>query len=432
MVLIDQLTLQFDIFQERSHKTVASNFSQTDRYTIVHRGNQSKRFRHVSAQTDNCLQTSEHPQGLQAHTVGLVTFLARVAPIVCEQLDRNSKSSVWRNTQADDIVNDVEPFAQTVHLDQATNFEHSVTCVAWNTFGTIFAVSYGQTSHEHWCTHTSYLVLWNICRDPIRSEAPDYVFETNSCVNCVVFRPQHSSILACGTFSGELMIWTLADELGSLVSSRGGASGGHQDAINHLHWFSPESVFLGTSKSGQCGANEHLVSFGADGRIICWTLAMDSREPTLTPIKIYQICGRDQLGAAVQDRLYSVSALGGTEGIPSTSLDHPLGITTAVFSPQNQESLLVGTESGGLLCCRFDVVDWGVPKIAKKFELAKRSEKESNAVMSLAFNHKMKWFVAVGDQRGYTHVINIQGPCEPGPLTKKVLQLEELVAEASC
>ncbi|BHF59881.1 WD repeat-containing protein 34 [Sparganum proliferum] len=350
MVLIDQLTLQFDIVQERSHKTLASNFSQTDRYTIVHRGNQSKRFRHAPAQTDDCLQTSEHPQGVQAHTAGLVTFLDRVAPIVCEQLDRNSKSSVWRNAQAADIVNDVEPFAQTVHFDQATNFEHSVTCVAWNTFGTIFAVSYP------FCYSNNLI-------DQIRSEAPDYVFETNSCVNCVVFRPQHSSILACGTFSGELMIWTLADELGSLVASRGGASGGHQDAINHLHWFSPESVLLGTSKSGQCGANEHLVSFGADGRIICWTLTMDSREPTLTPIKIYQICGRDQLGAAVQDRLYSVTPLGGTEGSPSTSLDHPLGITTAVFSPQNQESLLIGTESGGLLCCRFDVVDWGVPKI---------------------------------------------------------------------
>ncbi|VDL94790.1 unnamed protein product [Schistocephalus solidus] len=186
---------------------------------------------------------------------------------------------------------------------------------------------------------------------------------------------------------GELMIWTLTDELGSLVASRGGASGGHQDAINYIHWFTTESVYLGASKSGRSGASEHLVSFGADGRIISWTLKMDSREPTLTPIKMYiqstfgenfrppvtaphpcptysyQIFGRDQLGAAVQDRLCSVLSFGGTEGSTSTSLDHPLGISTAVFSPHNPESLLIGTESGGLLCCKFNVVDWEVPKI---------------------------------------------------------------------
>ncbi|VDK74296.1 unnamed protein product [Dibothriocephalus latus] len=169
---------------------------------------------------------------------------------------------------------------------------------------------------------------------------------------------------------GELLIWTLANELGSLVASRGGASGGHQDAISYLHWLTPESVYVGASNSGRSDAGEHIISFGADGRIICWTLTMDSREPTLTPIKMYikrtfgyQIYGREQLGAAVQDRLCNASSWGGTQGGTSTSLDHPIGISTAVFSPHNPESLFIGTESGGLLFCKFEVVDWNVPRI---------------------------------------------------------------------
>ncbi|VDL94789.1 unnamed protein product [Schistocephalus solidus] len=79
-------------------------------------------------------------------------------------------------------------------------------------------------------------------------------------------------------------------------------------------------------------------------------------------------------------------------------------IFSIMFSPHGPFYILAGTEAGSILL--FDLrgsIQTGsgtqitpnanansiYASLAKKFELAKKSEKELNAVMSLAFNHKM-------------------------------------------
>lgn len=182
---------------------------------------------------------------------------------------------------------------------------------------------------------------------------------------------------------GELIIWTLANELSSRVASYGSAEGGHCDSINHLNWLT-----LNHSRSQSYMNHEHhLVTFGGDGHIICWRLSMNqsSGKAGLEVVKVwdyrinkvtysnlaekpfthsrfrYRVTGQDQIGSTTDD-LHAPRML-------SNSFENgyrPLGISCAVFSPHSDDNLLIGTDSGDALLATFQVSDWTVSQAGKE------------------------------------------------------------------
>ncbi|VDD80441.1 unnamed protein product [Mesocestoides corti] len=149
---------------------------------------------------------------------------------------------------------------------------------------------------------------------------------------------------------GELVIWTLSNELDSRVSACGCVEGGHQETVNKVVWI-PRGDFNARSP---VLTEHHLVTFGADGRIICWNLQLGhSKASALNLVKIFKITGRDQLSAAIEGQY----ALRLNPGV-AENRDRPLGISSAEFSPHSPEGLILGTDSGGVLVAQFQVPDW--------------------------------------------------------------------------
>ncbi len=62
---------------------------------------------------------------------------------------------------------------------------------------------------------------------------------------------------------------------------------GHQDAVNSVAWLPNSGAF----PTGSHVAEEyHLVSFGSDGRVICWTLQIaPSRGQTETKLSVVKM-----------------------------------------------------------------------------------------------------------------------------------------------
>ncbi|KAM7540477.1 hypothetical protein Aperf_G00000040661 [Anoplocephala perfoliata] len=210
----------------------------------------------------------------------------------------------------------------------------------------------------------AYLALWNITRSRVDNEKPDYIFETNSCLNTVAFSKTETALIAAGTISGELIIWSLSNELESRVASCSCVEGGHQDAVNKVFWISQSSF---TEYSSLISAEYHLVSIGSDGQIICWSLQKNyTSEFNLRPVKSFQVRGKDQSrGVLYENGAFDVTAshLFSNGGVENAA--RPVGLTTAVFSPHCSEGassctfqLLIGTESGGVLMAQLEVPDW--------------------------------------------------------------------------
>ncbi|VDM32511.1 unnamed protein product [Hydatigera taeniaeformis] len=158
---------------------------------------------------------------------------------------------------------------------------------------------YGYDFHENWCAHMAHLALWNVAKSRIDPDKPDYIFDTNCCMNTVAFCDEDAPLVAGGTVSGELVIWSLSTENGSRVATCGCVEGGHQDSITGIFWLSRKSL---NAYASNLTMEYHLVTVGADGRIICWILQRDRAAVfTLKSVKIYQVTGKDQSSRLQQD-----------------------------------------------------------------------------------------------------------------------------------
>ncbi|VDK32044.1 unnamed protein product [Taenia asiatica] len=205
--------------------------------------------------------------------------------------------------------------------------------------------------------HTAYLVLWNVTKIHVDPEKPDYIFETNCCINAVAFCNEDAPLVAGGTVSGELVIWSLSKERDNRVAACSCVEGGHQDSVTEVFWISQKGL---NTYSSNLTREHHLVTVGADGRIICWNLK--KTQPSafiLKPVGSYQVTGKDQSSGPLGDTYVCNKS---SEGLGSEGDMRSVGISTAAFSPQSTETnlpvFLLGTESGGVLVAHLEVLDW--------------------------------------------------------------------------
>ncbi|KAL5111343.1 Cytoplasmic dynein 2 intermediate chain 2 [Taenia crassiceps] len=209
-------------------------------------------------------------------------------------------------------------------------------------------------------------------------------------MNAVAFCNEDAPLVAGGTISGELVIWSLSKECDSRVAACGCVEGGHQDSITGIFWIPRRGLNTYVSK---LTAGHHLVTVGADGRIICWSL--QETQPsvfTLKPVRIYQITGKDQLSGPLGD----VYAHNKSNASPGSEGDtRSVGISTAAFSPHSTEtnfpSFLLGTESGGVLVAHLEVLDWTASSSDSDFTNAPASPVKYVLARYFAPIHSVTW-----------------------------------------
>ncbi|KAL7997827.1 putative WD40/YVTN repeat-like-containing domain superfamily, WD40-repeat-containing [Plasmopara halstedii] len=156
---------------------------------------------------------------------------------------------------------DYDTYFQPQHgATSTTSLNLSCTGVSWNATGSVIAVAYGRFDHSGWCNYRSALCLWNVFQSDINVHKPSLVLETSSGLMCVAFHPENPSIVAAGSFNGEVFVWDLEPTEYRFYSS-GIGDYFHREPLTKVAW-----VF--DIQSG----DYNIASISGDGKVLFWRL----------------------------------------------------------------------------------------------------------------------------------------------------------------
>ena len=282
---------------------------------------------HVEVQTST---ENELPQSTRMHidtSKDLINFMLSVYPIMSEQLIANMRSHCFDGYEVDWEENtDTDETICTHNLRNVKNSNLKVTSLSWNSTGSVIAASLGSFDHDTWCIHQSFIYLWNIDRSKIDEENPYKIIDCDTCLLDISFHPKQPGLLAGGNFAGKLFIWDMTNEDNTLVAYSGKDTTSHHEPISKVVW--RNSVKLRTHE---------LVTVGYDGCILIWEFNQLKKELQL--VNRYLLLSN------------SVSRSFRKHGLKS---DLEIGISAIDFQYNNQESLYVGCENGGVFKCTLD------------------------------------------------------------------------------
>ncbi|KAL9982639.1 hypothetical protein ACROYT_G004708 [Oculina patagonica] len=224
-------------------------------------------------QVDQEVQTEEEDEKgklvfvCEEENQGLVNFILRVYPDLSRQLQANTTSHAFDGFEVsvDESTSSVS-CTHTLMNAALVEEELQVTGLSWNSTGSVIAASYpckhcvsnnprliaipdtiheclnltfnryGRFDHEHWCTHKSALCTWNIDRRSIDPNKPDASIDLSSCLMCIAFHPKLPSVIAGGTFNGEIQVWDTGREDETVIATSGLGSDSHREPVTKVLW----------------------------------------------------------------------------------------------------------------------------------------------------------------------------------------------------
>ncbi|GFG35753.1 hypothetical protein Cfor_03930, partial [Coptotermes formosanus] len=162
--------------------------------------------------------------------------------------------------------------------------------------------------------------------------APKKTLETRSCVTSLSAHPYEPSILAAGTFSGEVLVWNLQKDDNCLISTSATMPGAHREAVSQVSWVrNPDPT----------QQRPVLVSAGRDGHVLVWQVGTHS--------------GTLQLSEGFVIMVEHIKYAGPGKPVPSPAggagVDMELGVTCFSFTAHDSTTFVVGVDGGGLLHC---------------------------------------------------------------------------------
>ena len=188
---------------------------------------------------------------------------------------------------------------------------HDVSCISWNCNGSTIAVSYGNMSSPT-IPFNGCVSIWGVFRRDLDSKKPTKNIETSNCVTWVKFHPSDPSILAGGTFIGEIFIWNVFSDDTELSSSRADDYY-HREVITQLIWIQQYQF-------GSLKYIHNLLSASTDGKVLVW-----SPENKLThPKRGYLIARKKKTNIVT------------------------LGATSLAVDSEDINSFILGTEEGSI------------------------------------------------------------------------------------
>lgn len=257
---------------------------------------------------------------------GLVNFILRVYPEVSRQLQANITSHAFDGYEEsiDESTSSVS-CAHTLMNAALVEDELQVTGLSWNSTGSVIAVSYGRFDHEHWCSHKSALCTWNIDRRAIDPNKPDITIDLSSCLMCIAFHPNLPSVVAGGSFNGEIQVWDTGREDETVIATSGMGSDSHREPVSKVLW---------TLDSSSKGTKYQILSISGDGKVLVWQMTPGSRDLKLVGGFILQT-----------DSVPRSMRLSKARG------DAEMGVTSMSFSHEDRTLFVLGSEAGGVFKC---------------------------------------------------------------------------------
>jgi WD40 repeat protein len=253
----------------------------------------------------------------------VLEFLRRCAPFVESQLNKNSSSTAFADYSMDIGLEDDEDAGcvveRSLRLVQADEIEasHAATrttssghstanrglqgialpCqgVAWNCTGNLIVAGFGDLHHAGWCNHKSGVAVYDAFSRSARATAAasesgvagvvgdmpapassagagsgllgtgsspvDTFLECNCCICSVACHPDAPSVVAAGTFNGEVIVWDISKADDMVMARSKTDDYFHREAVVAISWvYEPQS------------AQYLLASCSGDGKVLFWTL----------------------------------------------------------------------------------------------------------------------------------------------------------------
>jgi WD repeat-containing protein 34 len=146
---------------------------------------------------------------------------------------------------------------QAVEALKPLKIELQAMDMTWNITGSSIIACYGRDDISGWCNYPGAVVIWNVFGSSQASE-PDLVLDHNICLMSIACHPENPSIIAAGSFNGEIIVWDLNTPEQPIALSPI-TEYSHKEPVLDLTWVHDTATKIWL-----------LVSLGADGRVLFW------------------------------------------------------------------------------------------------------------------------------------------------------------------
>ncbi|KAK5650559.1 hypothetical protein RI129_001588 [Pyrocoelia pectoralis] len=258
----------------------------------------------------------------------LANWLAKVCPSVERELNEAICSKAFYGSYA--YEGSVVPNSKLLQILNVANnsgdgdYANRVQAISWNSTGNTIAVACNYF-HKSWCHHTGRVCFYTFNRDDKLPEVPHKILNINGCINVLRFHLTIPFIIACGTYSGEIVIWTIQHNDANNVIAK---VNGHEEAVIDMSWI----YDIGTTRSIV------LASSSIDGLLNIWNFNL--------PLSSLTMKAKYKIKSPVLAR--SLKAKNSADEISKKVVR---GILSFDFSTYSHELFVAGVEGGLLVLC---------------------------------------------------------------------------------
>lgn len=223
----------------------------------------------LSTQTDMVMENVIH----EVLTSKLVAATDRLAAAIIQEINFSQDAfrgyTTLRVLENHDISYKYKLTCQIVDRER-------LQCVglSWNATGAMICAAFGRPDLCGWCDECGVLCCWSLFRGDFCPSVPSHTLEHATCFTALACHPSRPSLLAAGTFNGELLIYDLASPDDALKACSDINEYFHREPITALQWV------RNSTSSGSNGDSHRLVSLSSDAKILWWSLTTIERIET--------------------------------------------------------------------------------------------------------------------------------------------------------
>ena len=240
-----------------------------------------------------------------------------------------------------------------MQVDSRRPIRQTLNCtgVAWSCTGSSVMAAYGRTDVAGWCDLPGAVCVWNVFGHNADTGSPDMVLDHPSCINCISTHPEKPSVIAAGSFNGEVIVWdtstsTNNNSLGSnTTSTHVIAVAGTEEPIGVspiVEYCHKEPVTAVSWAWDQVRSDWSLISVGADGKILTWNIDNKLDYP-VKGARLFKPGVGSKSNRKEYPLSYGLTSMAVSGGLPTT------GTAGGVQLWRRPQWMLIGQEGGAVV-----------------------------------------------------------------------------------